>query len=154
MKRSGRRSTHLLPLSSRPCPPTPFRLRLPEIRGYRKVMMWPRLSYCTALLFCITFWTLTSAVDRSKFRKCSDTSFCRHFRDVKETKEHYQIDDSSVERTNGIFTAKIMGGPAELYNEPLNLVVSTFESGSARVRITDTAQRWEVYYSTYILRYT
>jgi hypothetical protein len=57
------------------------------------------------------------------------------------------VDVSSIQRNDGWFSAKITGGPPGLSSQPLELAVTTFESGSARVKITEqNGKRWEVSY--------
>jgi alpha 1,3-glucosidase len=82
-----------------------------------------------------------AAVDKSKFRTCQDTGFCRRYRRHK-SQSHYRIDASSIKKNAASITATIVGGPSEAL--PLPFELSFYDSGVARARIVDPAKdRWQ-----------
>lgn len=92
-----------------------------------------------ALLLC---FSATVAVDRSKFRKCSDAKFCKQHRQKDQTnKRHsnYKIDASSITyQNNGWVKASI-----ENDGMPLVFSLAAYQSGALRFRITEEVERWE-----------
>lgn len=88
----------------------------------------------------------TSAVDRSKFRKCDQAGFCRRHR-TKTNEPEMRVMGTSVKMTGtGHLAAAVHSDAA---GAPLfDLNVFFYESGIARVRITenipDKPPRWEV----------
>lgn len=97
-----------------------------------------RLCILASLLYTVT------AVDRSKFRTCQDASFCRRHRD-KTSEPEFRVLSDSIQvnkegRISGILHSSVAGAPH------FNLNFQVFESGTARVRITeknDMSSRWE-----------
>ena len=88
---------------------------------------------CT-LCFCFS-------VDRSKFRKCSDTGFCRRYRDQSAAKQIYSLDVASARISDtGQFVGTVSTG---IPDEPkLNLIVSACAEGAIRVKISEDGDRW------------
>lgn len=86
--------------------------------------------------------TLVFAVDRSKFRKCGDTGFCRRHRNIRtDFSQQYQLDSASIREHEGKLLGTIIGGPI---NTPsLYLSVSVNNGGSVRVKITESVDRWQ-----------
>lgn len=79
------------------------------------------------------------AVDRSKFRTCKDTGFCRRHRDREPWT--YTVDPASVRMDAGVVTAQIVGGPEG--SPALDLQISVTTAGAPRVRVTEPFKRWE-----------
>lgn len=89
--------------------------------------------------------TAATAVDRSKFRTCNDASFCRRHRS-KTSEPEFRVGPSTVkvDSVNGLVSATLTSDAAG--SPPFNLAVHFYESGVARVRITekdDNPPRWE-----------
>ena len=98
--------------------------------------------FALLVVLCACF-LVAEAVDRSKFRKCSDTGFCRRHRASAENHvvatPAYKLDiDSFTQSDAGVF-AGILNGPSD---SKLNLVVSAVEGGALRVKIHEAADRW------------
>ena len=85
------------------------------------------------------------AVDRTKFRKCSDTGFCRSFRNVPTTPVQYSLDLESVKETGGQLIGKVSVPSAASVesSKQLNLRVSVLASGSVRLKISEEKERWQ-----------
>lgn len=97
------------------------------------------------LLFIITLVVLLiaiDAVDRSKFRTCNDTGFCRKYRDNKTIgdKYKYELDTSSVLQQDGYIHGKVI---SSITGDKLNMYITILESGSVRMKITDNSNRWQ-----------
>jgi alpha 1,3-glucosidase len=95
---------------------------------------------CLVLCLCCL---IPEAVDRSKFRKCSDTGFCRRHRANADNhalaSSGYKLDVASfVQSTAGVYNG-ILNGPLD---SKLNLAVSAVEGGALRVKINEEADRW------------
>ena len=74
------------------------------------------LKQQTAPLFllCIAIFqatVITNAVDKSKFRTCDQTGFCRRHR-KHQPKSHYRVDHGSIKKETGRVKATLVGGPA------------------------------------------
>ena len=103
-------------------------------------MLRPFPLLLLAATVCV-YLSVTSAVDKSKFRTCKDTGFCRRYR-KHVPHSHYHIDRASIVKGTDSIQATLKGGPAEAV--PLPLTVSFYDTGVARVRITDPAkERWQ-----------
>ena len=97
--------------------------------------------FATVLLVCVLSSAIVTAVDKSKFRTCDQTGFCRRHR-KHQPKSHYRVDASSIVKENGRVKATLVGGPAEAV--PLPIEITFLTTGVARVRITDPSkERWQ-----------
>eukprot|EP01041_Mallomonas_annulata_P005876 gene5876-11870_t len=97
-----------------------------------------------ALLTFVGLLGICSAVDRSKFRKCSDTGFCKRYRGKPvDASILYKIETSSIrtQEKDGKLLATLNGGPAG--SPPLNIEVAVNIAGSLRVRISENTVRWQ-----------
>eukprot|EP00949_MAST-11_sp_MAST-11-sp1_P000081 g81.t1 len=95
------------------------------------------------LLICLMLVCGAEAVDRSKFRKCGDTGFCRRYRG-HVPKSHFHIDASSISlpgQDGSIMRAKIIGGPEG--SIPLDLAIHFYANGVARMRVREPKTRWQ-----------
>ena len=95
-----------------------------------------------AFVFALLFG-LAVGVDHSKFRTCDKTHFCRTKRHAPPSRGHV-IAPGSVALAEGKVTAQLHGGP---YGVPLTLELIAYDTGVARLRITETTPlngpRWE-----------
>lgn len=83
------------------------------------------------------------AVDRSKFRTCKDTSFCRRHRNSQIASQYYIV-PASMQVTDSSALAELRS--SETGSPPFKLDVRFYRTGTARVRvteITDQQPRWE-----------
>ena len=84
---------------------------------------------------------LAESVDRSKFRTCGNTGFCKRYRSHKPS-SHFHVDVSTLNRKNpNRVTAILSGGPHE--SVPLDLSIIFYASGVSRVRVTEAKTRWQ-----------
>ena len=97
------------------------------------------------LSVALTFSNRAEAVDRTKFRKCSDTGFCRSFRNAPTTPVQYSLDLDSVKETGGQLVGKVSVPSAASVesSKQLNLRVSVLTSGSVRLKISEDKERWQ-----------
>ena len=83
------------------------------------------------------------AVDHSKFRTCAQTNFCVRKR-TAEPGRAYVVGPSSISLSSNTLSAELHGGP---WGVPLTLQVLAYDTGVARMRITETkplhGPRWE-----------
>ncbi len=99
--------------------------------------MSTRISLLLVVLVLLSITLKTQAVDRSKFRTCADTGFCRRHRTVHEA--GYRLDVNSVTQTSeGHLAGKIISTT----EGALNLLVSVVGNGAARVKITENQERY------------
>jgi len=84
-----------------------------------------------------------SGVDHSKFRTCKMTYFCKTKREAQPSRAHV-VAPGTVSLADGKLTAQLHGGP---YGVPLTLTLVGYDTGVARLRITETnplhGPRWE-----------
>jgi hypothetical protein len=82
-------------------------------------------------------------VDHSKFRTCQQTNFCVRKR-TAEPGRSYLVGPHSVSLSSNALTAELHGGP---WGVPLTLQLFAYDTGVARMRITETkplhGPRWE-----------
>ena len=84
---------------------------------------------------------LCEAVDRTKFRTCQLTGFCRRYRGKSiSTLGPYRIDGTSVKVDGQTITAKIIGGSE---SPMLNLVIAAYNQETFRVKIHEDKERWQ-----------
>ena len=98
------------------------------------------ITYFLLVLLYISSTAL--AVDRAKFRKCSDTRFCKTHRNLHEEKlrESFSIDTSAIKiAEHGWLEAPLL----YVSETPLLFSLSAFEHGFFRIRITEKESRWE-----------
>ena len=81
---------------------------------------------------------VANAVDRSKFRSCADTGFCRRHRGVGSPPNSYKLDMGSMTQTDGQLLGKVVAGAISL-----KLLISVCKGGAVRVRITEDEDRWQ-----------
>lgn len=86
---------------------------------------------------------IVKAVDRSKFRTCQDSSFCRRYRHrAPISHEAYSIDKSSLHRVK---SNQLIGEVrSSLASSPLRLSIEVQRIGSVRLKITENIPRWQV----------
>ena len=93
------------------------------------------------LLSVCLFWTL--AVDRTKFRTCQQTSFCRRHRSAERGRQ-YLVSGLKMD-SPGVAIADLKGGPNDV---PLSLSVQFYTNGVSRIRVIEKkplhGPRWEV----------
>ena len=80
------------------------------------------------------------AVDRSKFRTCADTGFCRRHRGATAAlpgADSFRLDVESVSRQDGQLLGKVIAGALSL-----KLLISVCRGGAVRVKITEDEDRW------------
>jgi len=94
------------------------------------------------LIALIVILITINAVDRSKFRTCSDTGFCRKYRDNKTIvdKYKYELDTTSVSQQDGYIHGKVT---SSVTGDKLNMYITILESGSVRMKITENNNRWQ-----------
>ena len=98
------------------------------------------ISFLLRFAVVVIFFATIIAVDRSKFRKCNDTGFCRRHRAVAASSSAYSVNSESLKLNNhGQLFGLINNG---LHEQPLQLLVSACEGGSIRIKISDTTDRW------------
>ena len=105
------------------------------MKGMRRLL-------CGAAAACVLLACAVQAVDRSKFRKCGDTSFCRRHRN-KGAMQQYSVVAESLKHGDGKVTALLRSSSGEA---ALRMEVSGFAEGIARLRVTEAAPktpRWE-----------
>ena len=97
--------------------------------------------YC---IIVVLLWSRTLAVDRSKFRTCESTGFCKRFRPKEGAPlgQSYHILSSSVvtQNANGKLSARL-SGPTD--SPELDLLVAYYDTGAVRVKVTEDVERWE-----------
>jgi hypothetical protein len=80
-------------------------------------------------------------VDRSKFRTCQDTGFCRRHRGatgpLPGSDAAYKLDIESVRQADGQLFGKVVAGALSL-----KLLISVCRGGAVRVKITEEEDRW------------
>ena len=82
----------------------------------------------------------TSAVDRSKFRTCQDTRFCRQHRRPPVPPPAYRVDVPSVRLVDGVLRMELSDGA----QPPLVVTVAPHAAGVVRTRIVERdVTRWE-----------
>jgi alpha 1,3-glucosidase len=98
----------------------------------------------TLCLAVVCLLVATEAVDRSKFRTCQQTSFCRRWRNTNDRGRPYLVGSKTVQEGEGRVNAELHGGPS---NVQLSLDIRFYTSGASRVRIEEKAplngKRWE-----------
>ena len=98
------------------------------------------LAFLVALTVLLSVMRQTEGVDRSKFRTCADTGFCRRHRGDSFKPSSYSLDVDSVTQTSeGHLAGKIKDGDAET---ALSLLVSVVGEGAIRVKISEDAMRY------------
>jgi len=78
-------------------------------------------------------FTPVNAVDRSKFRTCKDTGFCRRHRSAAEPKFSV-LKDSVVTHGNAGVTALLQG--EQLESPPLKLTMKFYDTGVCRMQVS------------------
>lgn len=126
----------------------------------------------TMLLVCMCVLVpYAVSVDRSKFRTCGDTGFCRRYRGKAPANyqvifyycthqsmltfsfnNQYEVDIDSVNAVPNHFEAKLRGTDNH-DSKKLNLQVSFYTSGTARVKITEDSPRWQVWNRPFWVKY-
>lgn len=115
----------------------------------------------------LVVFSLCDAVDKSKFRTCADTGFCRRYRNKEPPTNglnvsycsllplmicfsdnfsvvsllQYALDLSTLHSIDGSLVGKVS---APTSGKDLSLRVSVLSSGSVRVRVTEEVKRWQV----------
>ncbi|CAM9676465.1 unnamed protein product [Discosporangium mesarthrocarpum] len=80
---------------------------------------------------------LVMAVDKNKFRKCSDTGFCRRNRGGHPQEIPFRISPGSIVSSAEGISAKVMPGGGESVGEELFLTVNFYSNGACRVKMTE-----------------
>lgn len=96
----------------------------------------------TFLVAVAILLVIVSAVDRSKFRTCADTGFCRRHRLLTPGVAKFVLDASSVNLSPNGIQARILGPSSS----SLFLNVDVYNGGTARVRISEQRPRWKVFF--------
>lgn len=96
------------------------------------------------LILCILLVLVCScvSVDRSKFRSCADTGFCRRHRGrtapIGGDANIYKLDMESITRNaDGQLLGNVVAGALSL-----KLLISVCRGGAVRVKITEEGDRW------------
>lgn len=102
-------------------------------------------SHCIFFCLLLCLFAPVFSVDRTKFRKCHDTLFCKQNRQqdqVNKRDKKYWIERSDVShKENGWLYAPVhssIGGSDSLY-----FSLTAYTSGALRFRITEETERWE-----------
>lgn len=77
---------------------------------------------------------LSTAVDRSKFRTCYDTGFCRRHRSPEEAPQKFRVLKGSVS-SRGLEGISALLQGEQLESPPLRLHVQFYDSGVARMQV-------------------
>jgi len=110
---------------------------------------WSRLTtaYAFVMISSVCKRTTILAVDRAKFRKCSDTGFCKQFRDVAAgVLPRFRVDAASLKQDE---QAGFLGGrllSSEAGSKPLDFTVNFYKDGTSRLKIKESSplrERWE-----------
>lgn len=98
------------------------------------------LAFVVTLIVVSYLFGRAEGVDRSKFRTCADTGFCKRHRGDAFRPSSYRLDVGSVTQTSeGHLAGKIFDGDAET---TLSLLVSVVGEGAIRVKISEDAMRY------------
>ena len=98
------------------------------------------VSKCSLLLVVVVLLSMLGrnfAVDRSKFRTCADTGFCRRHRNSLGF--GYKLDVNSVTQTS---EGHLAGKITSTSEASLNLLVSVVGDSAIRVKITESDERY------------
>ena len=115
-----------------------------KLRQQTAAMPTPRRVLAVASLLA---WSHSAAaVDRSKFRKCEHTSFCKDHRPLvsSDTANSLVVGSLAVDATNARITGEIRSGDAadaETLKLEVQLIGKTGKT--ARVRINEHRNRWQ-----------
>ena len=99
------------------------------------------MSTIALSLICCLLLIVVDAVDRSKFRTCSLTGFCRRYRGKKGLGP-YRIDSSSVFTDGQIIKADITGS---VESPIIKLLISVYSQETFRIKISEESPRWQVH---------
>lgn len=109
--------------------------------------VWSRLTTVFVMISSVCQRTTILAVDRSKFRKCSDTGFCKQFRDVAPgVLPRFRVDSESLKQNE---KAGFLGGQllsSEAGSKPLDFTINFYTDGTSRLKIKENSplrERWE-----------
>ncbi len=86
-------------------------------------------------------------VDRAKFRKCSDTGFCKQFRDAAPaTLPRLRVDAASLthDDKSGFLGGQLLSSEAGA--QPLDFTVNFYQDGTSRLKVKESSPlrtRWE-----------
>lgn len=125
------------------------------------------------IISALALLTVCHAVDRSKFRTCADTGFCKRYRGLEGPRDGHNVSSAGITSVdhNLIFgiptpsdcvffhfqyaldlsTLKSADGilTGKVYSpaaeKQLNLRVFVLSSGSVRLKITEDSDRWQVH---------
>lgn len=97
-------------------------------------------TFLLRIAICLLVLCTIGAVDRSKFRKCSDTGFCRRYRDQSASNVDYSLNVESLKQNElGQLVGIVTNGQ---YEQQLQLLVYGCEGGAIRVKISEMPERW------------
>lgn len=113
----------------------------------RNVLALGRLTTAFVMISSVCQRTTTVAVDRSKFRKCADTGFCKEFRDVVPgALPRFRVDAASLKHDEH---AGFLGGQllsSDVNAKALNFSLQFYNDGTSRLKIKECdplRERWE-----------
>jgi hypothetical protein len=99
-------------------------------------------------VFLLFFYETAKAVDRSKFRTCASTGFCRRFRDTTVSSSTaggrgpWKVVPGSLQVTNDLFRARLLS-EGSVAHPGLNLIVQLYKNNAIRVQFSEDKPRWQ-----------
>jgi alpha 1,3-glucosidase len=94
----------------------------------------------TAVCLLLALTGFVGAVDRTKFRRCSDTGFCRNHREKADRDSVYSLHGPSLAFADTHLDADVTHSKGDAN---LHLRIEFYENGAARIRLTEAAARWQ-----------
>eukprot|EP01035_Chromulina_nebulosa_P018695 gene18695-24452_t len=99
-------------------------------------------NFFTSLLILLTVLNIVLSVDRSKFRTCADTGFCKRYRyKTSNSNEQFSLDSSTISLSpEGWLSGSVNTGES---TNQLKLSIVASLTGAIRVRIVENLPRWQ-----------
>lgn len=93
---------------------------------------------CLLMVLFVSLPAVSHGVDRSKFRTCADTGFCRRHRGATPLPgTEARLDMGSIAQKDGQLLGRVIAGAISL-----RLLISVCRGGAVRVKITEDEDRW------------
>ena len=99
------------------------------------------LCLVVALSLLLHLSQRAEAVDRSKFRTCADTGFCRRHRGAAAV-HTYRVEGGSLRVSRDVIEGRISGSTGAHSGE-LKLQITICESDAIRIKISEEKPRWQ-----------
>ena len=106
------------------------------------------------LISFLIIYLPVEAVDRSKFRTCASTGFCKRFRDISvpatpvtsAARGPWVADSNSIHSNpvNNLFTVRLNQESPTGHHPGLYLEAQLYKNDAFRVRIVEDKERWQV----------